>query len=66
MRKLLFSSLLLFASLVAQAQEEYTIEGKVEGVKDGTLVSLFLLDGTVGSTVAHGLREWYSLWRVPG
>ena len=52
MRKLLFSSLLLFASLVAQAQEEYTIEGKVEGVKDGTLVSLFLLDGNVGSTVA--------------
>ena len=43
MRKLLFSSLLLFASLVAQAQEEYTIEGKVEGVKEGTLVSLFLL-----------------------
>ena len=36
----------------AQAQQEYTIEGKVEGVKDGTLISLFLLDGNVRSTVA--------------
>ena len=52
MKKLLFSSLFLFGSLVSQAQHEYTIEGKVEGVKDGTLVSLFLLDGNVGSTVA--------------
>ena len=51
MKKLLFSSLFLFGSLVSQAQHEYTIEGKVEGVKDGTLVSLFLLDGNVGSTV---------------
>ena len=48
MKKLLFSSLFLFGSLVSQAQHEYTIEGKVEGVKDGTLVSLFLLDGNVG------------------
>ena len=52
MKKLLFSSLFLLGSLVSQAQHEYTIEGKVEGVKDGTLVSLFLLDGNVGSTVA--------------
>ena len=52
MKKRLFSSLFLFGSLVSQAQHEYTIEGKVEGVKDGTLVSLFLLDGNVGSTVA--------------
>ena len=37
MKKLLFSSLFLLGSLVSQAQHEYTIEGKVEGVKDGTL-----------------------------
>ena len=52
MKKLLFGSLLLMGYMGAQAQQEYTIEGKVEGVKDGTLVSLFLLDGNVGSTVA--------------
>ncbi|MEY8684931.1 redoxin domain-containing protein [Bacteroides sp. AN502(2024)] len=52
MKKILFSSLFLLSSLVLQAQHEYTIEGKVEGVKEGTLVSLFLLDGNVGSTVA--------------
>lgn len=52
MRKLLFSGLLLLGCLAVQAQQEYTIEGHVEGVKDGTLVSLFLLDGNVGSTVA--------------
>lgn len=52
MKKLLFGSLLLMGYMGAQAQQEYTIEGKVEGVKDGTLISLFLLDGNVGSTVA--------------
>lgn len=52
MKKLLFSSLLLMGCIGVQAQQEYTIEGKVEGVKDGTLISLFLLDGNVGSTVA--------------
>lgn len=52
MKKRLFSSLLLLSCLAVQAQQEYTIEGHVEGVKDGTLVSLFLLDGNVGSTVA--------------
>ena len=52
MRKLLFISFFLLSCLTSQAQHEYTIEGHVEGVKDGTLVSLFLLDGNVGSTVA--------------
>ena len=52
MKKLLFGSLLLMGYMGAQAQQEYTIEGKVEGVKDGTLISLFLLDGNVRSTVA--------------
>ena len=52
MKKLLFSSLLLLSSLASQAQNEYTIEGDVKGVKDGTLVSLFLTDGRVGSVVA--------------
>ena len=52
MKKLFFGSLLLMSYMGAQAQQEYTIEGKVEGVKDGTLISLFLLDGNVRSTVA--------------
>ena len=52
MKKLLFGSLLLMGYMGAQAQQEYTIDGKVEGVKDGTLISLFLLDGNVRSTVA--------------
>lgn len=52
MRKLLFISFFLLSCLTSQAQHEYTIEGHVEGVKDGTLVSLFLLDGNVESTVA--------------
>ena len=51
MKKLLFSSLFLFGSLVSQAQHEYTIKGEVKGVKDGTHVSLFLTDGRVGSIV---------------
>ena len=34
MKKLLFSSFFLLGSLVSQAQHEYTIEGKVEGVKN--------------------------------
>ena len=52
MKKLLFSSLFLLSCLASHAQHEYTIEGDVKGVKDGTLVSLFLTDGRVGSVVA--------------
>lgn len=51
MKKILFSSLFLLSSLISQAQHEYTIEGEVKGVKDGTHVSLFLTDGRVGSIV---------------
>ena len=43
MEKRLFSSLLLLSCLAIQAQQEYTIEGHVEGVKDGTLVSLMAM-----------------------
>jgi len=52
MKKILFISLLLANGLVAQAQHEYTIEGHVEGVKDGTLISLFQEEEGVGSVVA--------------
>ena len=52
MKKILFISLLLANGLVAQAQHEYTIEGHVEGVKDGTLISLFQEEECVGSVVA--------------
>lgn len=52
MKKLLVSSLLLLGCYVAQAQNEYTIDGHVKGLKDGTIVTLFLTDGQVGSSVA--------------
>lgn len=52
MKKLLCSSLFLLSCFVAQAQHEYIIEGHVKGVKDGTILSLFLTDGQVGSVVA--------------
>lgn len=43
MKKLLFSSLFLLGSLVSQAQHEYTIEGKVEGVRMELLFLFFYL-----------------------
>lgn len=52
MKKLLLGSILLFCCLSGRAQQEYTIDGHVKGLKDGTIVNLFLTDGRVGSTVA--------------
>lgn len=52
MKKLLFSNLLLLGCFAAQAQHEYTIEGHVEGVQDGTLIVLFLNEGNAGRSVA--------------
>lgn len=52
MKKLLFGCIFLLSCLAVQAQQEYTIDGHVKGLKDGTVVILFLTDGRVGSTVA--------------
>lgn len=35
-----------------QAQNEFTIQGKVKGLKDGTVVTLFRTEGNVGSSIA--------------
>lgn len=53
MRKALFGSFFVLCCLTAQAQHEYTIDGTVKGLKDGTIISLFLSDGRVGSLVAN-------------
>lgn len=52
MKKLLLGSFYLFCCLTMNAQQEYTIDGHVKGLKDGTIVTLFLTDGRVGSSVA--------------
>lgn len=53
MKKLLLTGLLLVSCLAMQAQHECTIEGHAKGLKDGTVVTLFLTDGRVGSSVAN-------------
>ena len=57
MKKTLLLSLLLLISLMVQAQNEITIDGKVANVKDGLVVSLFRTDGRVGSTIAQDTIE---------
>lgn len=57
MKKTLLLSLLLLISLMVQAQNEITIDGKVPNVKDGLVVSLFRRDGRVGSTIAKDTIE---------
>lgn len=57
MKKTLLLSLLLLISLMVQAQNEITIDGKVANVKDGLVVSLFRTDGRVGSTIARDTIE---------
>lgn len=52
MKKTLITSLFLLGYLAAQAQHEYTIEGHVKGMKDGSIISLWLRDGQVGSRIA--------------
>lgn len=43
---------LLMGIFSAQAQNEYVIEGRVEGLKDGTVMRLLRWEGRVGSVVA--------------
>lgn len=47
----LFAGLLLL-SVSVQAQHEFTIEGKVKGLKDGEVMTLLRWDGRVGSSIA--------------
>lgn len=57
MKKTILSGLFLLTGLCAQAQNEITIEGKVSNVKDGYVVTLFRLDGRVGTTIATDTIE---------
>ena len=43
--------LLLMATLTVQAQGTFVIEGQVKNVEDGTVLTLFRLDGNVGSSI---------------
>lgn len=52
MRKTLLCSFFIVSSLTLQAQNEYTIDGNIKGLKDGTVIGLLLEDGRVGSLVA--------------
>lgn len=45
-------ALFLTASVWMQAQGTFVIEGKVNNVKDGTIINLFRVDGNVGSSIA--------------
>lgn len=51
--KRFIGTLILAAGIwTAQAQGTFTIKGQVKNVEDGTLISLFRIDGNVGSSIA--------------
>lgn len=50
----IFMAVVLFAvSLTVQAQKEFTIRGKIEGIKDSTVLVLFRMDGDTGSGIGR-------------
>lgn len=51
-RRIMIWALLITASIRMQAQGTFVIEGKVNNVKDGTIINLFRVDGNVGSSIA--------------
>lgn len=53
MKNIILIFLLCVASLSAQAQNEFTIQGKINGLKDGTVVTLFRMDGNMGSSIGN-------------
>lgn len=53
MRQIVVTAFLLLGFLSAQAQEEFTIRGKIEGMRDSTRVMLFRRDGDVGRNIAR-------------
>lgn len=53
MKALVIGGMLLLGVCAAQAQNEYVIEGKVKGLKDGTAFTLFRQDGRVGQSIAR-------------
>lgn len=53
MRKMIMVGLLLLGILPAQAQHEFTIKGKVQGLEDGIVIELFKHEGNIMSRVAE-------------
>ena len=51
MKKEIVTLFLMASVWAAQAQGTFTIEGQVKNVEDGTLVTLFRLDGYVGNSI---------------
>lgn len=58
MKNIILMALLCTGFFSAQAQNEFTIQGKVKGLKDGTVVTLFRAEGFP----PMGL----DLWAAPG
>lgn len=52
MKTILIGMIWLLCAVFAQAQNEYLIEGKVKGLKEGTIFTLFRQDGRVGNSIA--------------
>ncbi|WP_455666180.1 redoxin domain-containing protein [Phocaeicola sp.] len=53
MKNIICIILLCMGCLSAQAQNEFTIQGKVKGLKDGVIVTLFRMDGRTGRSIAN-------------
>ena len=51
MKKEIVTLFLMTSVWAAQAQGTFTIEGQVKNVEDGALITLFRLDGNVGSSI---------------
>ena len=51
MKKEIATLFLMTSVWAAQAQGTFTIEGQVKNVEDGALITLFRLDGNVGSSI---------------
>lgn len=53
MKSIVCIALLCLGSLTAQAQKEFTVQGKIKGMKDGTIVTLFRMDGNTGRSIGN-------------
>lgn len=53
MKSMIMMFFLSMGILSVTAQEAFTIEGKVKGLKDGAIISLFRMDGNSGRSIAH-------------
>ena len=52
MKKLFISIAIFLMAIDIHAQKEFTIEGDVKALKEGTIINLFLMDGNAGRMIA--------------